>query len=80
MTSVETKNIRQDSAPERGGENIERGPIINTGKRWRSINGYNLVKREIMLIYTNKPMVPVHPTFQNTIHGNYISGNAIRSE
>jgi predicted transcriptional regulator len=32
IDSVETKNIRQDSAPERGGENIERGSIINTGK------------------------------------------------
>jgi hypothetical protein len=33
VASVETKNIRQDSAPERGGENIERGPIIQTGKK-----------------------------------------------
>jgi hypothetical protein len=30
---VETKNTRQDSAPERGGENTEKGPIINTGKK-----------------------------------------------
>jgi hypothetical protein len=29
---METKNIRRDSAPERG-ENIERRPIINTGKK-----------------------------------------------
>jgi hypothetical protein len=33
MASVETKNIMQDSAPKRGGKNIERGPIINTGKK-----------------------------------------------
>jgi hypothetical protein len=33
MVSVEIKNTSQDSAPERGGENIERGPIINTGKK-----------------------------------------------
>jgi hypothetical protein len=31
--NVETKYIKQDSAPERGGENIERGPIIQTGKK-----------------------------------------------
>jgi hypothetical protein len=52
---VETKNTKQDSAPERGGENTERGVIINTGKR-KSINGYNLVKRGIMPIYINKPL------------------------
>jgi hypothetical protein len=33
VASVKTKNIRQDSAPERGGENIKRGRIINTGKK-----------------------------------------------
>jgi hypothetical protein len=30
---VETKDIRQDSAPERGGEIFERGSTINTGKK-----------------------------------------------
>jgi hypothetical protein len=30
---VENKNIRQDSTPERGGENIERGSSIDTGKK-----------------------------------------------
>jgi hypothetical protein len=33
VASVETKNVRQDSAPERGRENIERGLIIKTGKK-----------------------------------------------
>jgi hypothetical protein len=33
MVSVETKNIRQDSAPERGREDIKRGLIINTGNQ-----------------------------------------------
>jgi hypothetical protein len=31
VVSVETKNIRQDSALERGEDNIEKGTIINTG-------------------------------------------------
>jgi hypothetical protein len=56
MISVETKNIRQDSAPERGGKNIEMGRLSILAKRWRSINGYDLVKRGIMPIYRNKPM------------------------
>jgi hypothetical protein len=33
VASVETKNTRQDSAPERGGENIKRGSTIQTGKK-----------------------------------------------
>jgi hypothetical protein len=33
VATVENKNIRQDSAPERGGEIIERGLTINTGKK-----------------------------------------------
>jgi hypothetical protein len=33
MATMENKNIRQGSAPERRGENIERGPIIQTGKK-----------------------------------------------
>jgi hypothetical protein len=56
VASMKNKNIRQGSAPERGGENIERGRLSILAKRWRSINGYNLVKRGIMPIYTNKPL------------------------
>jgi hypothetical protein len=44
MASVETKNTRQDSTSKTGGKNIERGPIIQTGKKV-AINKYNLVKR-----------------------------------
>jgi predicted transcriptional regulator len=33
VASVETKNIRQDSVPERGGKDIERGLFIQTGKK-----------------------------------------------
>jgi hypothetical protein len=33
---------------------LRRGSLAALAKRWHSVNGYNLVKRGIMPIYTNK--------------------------
>jgi hypothetical protein len=56
VASVETKILGRIRL-QRGEEKILRGgQLSKLAKRWRSINGYTLVRRGIMPIYTNKPM------------------------
>jgi hypothetical protein len=54
MKIIETKNIKQNSAPGERREVIEGRRLVALAKRWHSVNGYNLVKRGIMPVYMNR--------------------------